>query len=97
VALIWIQSTRGNSYANDSYTLENSYAIVAGFTLTRLTVTLTLVHLSNLITTLYRVLVFPAKVYGVLFKVALQVIRANLVFLTDLGKNSDGGIEKKES
>jgi hypothetical protein len=31
------------------------------------------------------------------FKVALQVIRANLVFFTDLGKNSDGGIEKKES
>jgi hypothetical protein len=30
-------------------------------------------------------------------KVALQVIRANLGFLTDLGKNSDGGIEKKES
>jgi hypothetical protein len=30
-------------------------------------------------------------------KVALQVIRANLGFFTDLGKNSDGGIEKKES
>jgi hypothetical protein len=30
-------------------------------------------------------------------KVALQVIRANLVFLTDLGKNSDGGIEKSKS